>query len=405
MRPQAHVNFVPLICLAARTYHYQDESLQAETHTETHDVVARVDMSSTKITSLTETTNFSKHNASTFQPRIHQHWQLGCERQRPAILTPREVQMVEGAVLSKTSIVTSDASEDVVVPVPRRLLLGWNIAMFFFHTALVVATFFGGSNIDLEVPLYKTVIDFRWRNNASAALFLNQTMASNVTDNTTELGWDLIPLYEESGSPLNHSRRTPLYTRHRASFEFHASMATTSPNWRGVAHRRDGQNISSARPVMILLIAYTLGVRSRDTLIGIVALIAITMPFGYWTEGCPAAIERRVEHWTLLPHISMARRTFAQITAWALIISSFTTARSRRQNPWFVHMILWGEFVLFFSFAASLVSQLYALFERGAYFPVLSLVSKGLLGLILLTNVLMLSRFADLYEDAADDQR
>lgn len=47
------------------------------------------------------------------------------------------------------------------------------------------------------------------------------------------------------------------------------------------------------------------------------------------------------------------------------------------------------------------MSQWYApkYFYRGEVaFQVLSLVSKGLLGLVLITNVLMLSSFDDLYE-------
>jgi hypothetical protein len=68
-----------------------------------------------------------------------------------------------------------------------------------------------------------------------------------------------------------------------------------------------------------------------------------------------------------------------------------------------VHAILWAELVLFFSFGlASLWSQIQPpkrFYQGELMFQVLSLVSKGLLGSLLIANVLMLSRFDDLYND------
>ena len=70
--------------------------------------------------------------------------------------------------------------------------------------------------------------------------------------------------------------------------------------------------------------------------------------------------------------------------------------------PWWVHLILWVELALFFSFGAAAALAQWSTpdrFYRGELlFQVLSLVSKGLLGILLLSNVLMLSRFEDIYE-------
>ena len=67
-----------------------------------------------------------------------------------------------------------------------------------------------------------------------------------------------------------------------------------------------------------------------------------------------------------------------------------------------MYVILWAELALFFSFGlGSLVSQLAPprYFYRGELlFQVLSLVSKGLLGGLLLSQVLMLSRFEEAYD-------
>jgi hypothetical protein len=125
------------------------------------------------------------------------------------------------------------------------------------------------------------------------------------------------------------------------------------------------------------------------------------MPFGYWTEriarpASPDAWARplrvRLAPWAL-GHVPQA-------VAWAAVLVQYYDGDI--DPPAFVDAILWGELVLFSSFAgASLLSQLAPprLFYRGEIaFQVLSLVSKGLLGGLLLTNVLMLSTFDEIYE-------
>ena len=70
--------------------------------------------------------------------------------------------------------------------------------------------------------------------------------------------------------------------------------------------------------------------------------------------------------------------------------------------PSFVHAILWGELTLFFSFAlAALIGQLGRpeQFTRAEYaFQFLSLVSKGLLGGLLLQNVLWRSSIEESFQ-------
>ena len=140
-------------------------------------------------------------------------------------------------------------------------------------------------------------------------------------------------------------------------------------------------------------------------LIALFGLVAITMPFGYWTE-----VEGRP--------LSQTRSGRSRCAAGSTLGSSATSLNSSRgglillqfyegfagsdQVPWFVYLILWAELLFFFSFGVgSLVSQLAppARFYQGELvFQVLSLVSKGVLGLVLITNVLMLSSFDDIYE-------
>jgi len=138
-------------------------------------------------------------------------------------------------------------------------------------------------------------------------------------------------------------------------------------------------------------------------IIAIAVLIAITMPFGYWVE--VGARPRSPDCWNkplcdrLMPwflgHIP-------QVAVWLIIIMQFYDGtETSERTPTFVHAILWGELVLFSSFAAaSLVSQIWPpkFFYRGELiFQVLSLVSKGLLGALMLAFVLMLSSFEEVY--------
>ena len=159
-------------------------------------------------------------------------------------------------------------------------------------------------------------------------------------------------------------------------------------------------------PLMIVAIGYALGIRDRSLLWTIATLVAITMPFGYWVEvvarPCPC-----LDAWTqplsirLFPWIV---GHVPQLVAWLVIILQFYDgADPDDKAPDFVHVILWSELVLFFSFGlASLWSQLTTpryFYQGELLFQFLSLASKGLLGGLLLSNVLMLSRFEDLYGD------
>jgi hypothetical protein len=153
--------------------------------------------------------------------------------------------------------------------------------------------------------------------------------------------------------------------------------------------------------IMQVLIAYTLGIRERMLLLASAVLVAITMPFGYWTElnarpAGPDQWERslafRLFPW-IIGHIP-------QVTAWLIVILNFYD-EDDGMAPGFVHVILWAELCLFFSFGFVALYQQCTVpknFYKGELaFQVLSLVSKGILGGILIANVLMLSSFAELY--------
>jgi len=280
------------------------------------------------------------------------------------------------------------------LPVPRTTLRAWNVAMFLFHSALAAATLAVG-NRSLTVPIYKTALVFSFLDEPASA------------DADGERGWVITPEYVEQGS-LPFTWLVAVFFLLSAAF--HLLNATLL--W-GYYVRQLEACLTPTRwveytlsaPVMIVLISYSLGVRGRDVLLANFVLVATTMPFGYWTE--LVARPRSADEWQrplrerLLP---WAIGHLPQTTAWFLILLNFYDGQSgsSERAPWFVHLILWGELLLFYSFGfAALLSQVYAprLFWRGELaFQVLSLVSKGLLGMVLLANVAMLSRFDDLYE-------
>ena len=155
---------------------------------------------------------------------------------------------------------------------------------------------------------------------------------------------------------------------------------------------------------MIVLIAYLMGIRDRAVLFCVGALVAATMPFGMWVE--MIARPRSPDAWTkplslrllpwLLGHVP-------QTAAWIVIILQlYDGAADSSIIPWFVYVILWTQLVLFYSFGlATVVSQCMppSRFYRGELlFQTLSLVSKGLLGSLLIANVLMRSNFGDSFE-------
>lgn len=309
-----------------------------------------------------------------------------------------EVQFQAMSVPQRNAIVTVSPSDPppvatasiVVQKIPRMTLTAWNAAMFLFHAGLATLTLVLG-NRDLEVDVYKAGVDFRY---------------TNIEGDGEP--WELVPVFLPAG--------TLLFTWWVASFFilsslFHLLNCTILRSYylsrleRCYTPTRWTEYFFSAS-VMIVIIAYSLGIRDRDTLISVAALVATTMPFGYWVETIarPASatewstpLSSRLYPW-IVGHVP-------QTVAWVLIILRFYDGAmtSEDRAPAFVHAILWLELVLFFSFGlASLASQLYPphMFYRGEIiFQILSLVSKGLLGILLIANVLMLTRFEEIYNE------
>jgi hypothetical protein len=284
--------------------------------------------------------------------------------------------------------------------------------MAAFHFGLALMTLWLG-RIELRVRIYKTVIDVVTTHRLENGTLFRVTEGTTVVppgvhlSDATALRWDLIPSYRHAG----HLPFTVLTaTFFLLSCVFHLGNATVWWRWytyelaRCRTPSRWIEYFFSA-PVMIVLVGYSLGLRDRVDLLAVAVLVAVTMPFGAWTEQIarPATLGRwrrtllyRIAPW-MLGHVP-------QTAAWGIIVWQFydSTASTTGSMPWFVYVILWGELALFFSFGfAALWSQWRApryFYQGELLFQFLSLTSKGLLGGILLANVLMLSDFDEIYD-------
>lgn len=301
-----------------------------------------------------------------------------------------------------------DDGGGVRVPVPRSTLLAWNLSMAAFHAVLALTVLSVG-RVDLSVPLYRTVLHVRDRAPGSGD-------AGSGDDDL--VAWELVPSYEPSGS-LAFTVLTACFfflsatfhllnaTLLRDYYESELSLCRTPTRW---------VEYSLSAPLMIVLIAYGMGVRDDATILCLAALVHVTMPFGYWVEVASrpsslttwsAPLRARIYPW-LLGHVP-------QTVAWFVVVrqlygaspSSPLTDDARRETspPDFVYAVLWSQLLLFFSFGgASLLSQVgppSRFCDGEIAFQCLSLLSKGLLGVLLLANVLVYSRIEDAYEDAA----
>ncbi len=275
--------------------------------------------------------------------------------------------------------------------IPRNKLTAWNAALCLFHSSLAFVTLYFG-NVSLSVPLFKTLLNFRF--------------VGEEGEEGENRAWEIVPVYAEEGS-IPFTVMTAVFFILSAAFHLGNALL-----WRNFYLSQLEKCYTPTRwieyslsaPVMIVLIAYSLGVRSRSEIVGIAALIGITMPFGYGVEivSRPASEDEwsspltiRILPW-IVGHVP-------QIVAWALIILQFYSVFDDTDRaPWFVTLILWAELLLFFSFgAASLLSQILPprrFYQGEILFQALSLISKGVLGGVLITNVLILSSFDEIYD-------
>lgn len=304
---------------------------------------------------------------------------------------PTTATALEGVQAKPASAV---ASVVVKLPVPERRLFKWNVSMFLFHFVLMVVTLAVG-NLNLAVPIYGSGV------------------ALNVVVNSTE--WALVP---STSSTVGHFYLTQLTAVFFALSSFAhlgngllwkkyylAALEQAYAPFRWVEY-------SCSASVMILILAYTSGTLLNPVLVALFGLTFITMTFGHLHEVIcrPKTLDdwsSSSRLWRLQAHLM---GYVPQLFAWGLIIAQFidaggasTTdaAGEKRQMPSFVYAIVFGELLIFWSFGV--VQLVVSLRPPSKYYQGeiaymwLSLFSKGFLGIIVLSNVLILGSFEEIY--------
>lgn len=310
----------------------------------------------------------------------------------------------------------------------RGYLRCLNTAMAIFHAILCIATLSVG-RWSLEVPLY--LIGYS----------VNVSFSGNDTDARE---WALVPVGgAENAVGLNLTLFTALFFALSATF--HTLNATCLNKWynegieKCICPSRWIEYTFSAA-VMATLIAYSAGVNLFLLSFAVFVLTATTMSFGFLTEVVARpAPQNTWEDAACNPFIPHALGYIPQVGAWFIILFQFFQVAGlatyrvdpdaescspaelanasanasangcddtngccvKFQMPEFVYAIVFGQVFVFWSFG---IIQLVVL-ARGpkSYFygevayQIMSLFSKGLLGIVLLSNVLILSSFNDIY--------
>jgi len=298
--------------------------------------------------------------------------------------------------------ITTDAP--VELPVPARKLTKWNAAMAIFHGAFAAITLAMG-NKDLKVPVY----------GSGVRLIVGGVNGSAVGTNATD-GWALAPDFSQRTCWMHLTYATACFfllscIAHLGNCLLWKKQYLHALS-RGYAPFRWIEYTFSAS-VMILILGYTSGTITLPVLVSLFGFTAITMSFGHLHEVIcrPKSLDEWAvasKFWRLQAHLI---GYVPQFFAWALVIAQFmeaggasTTDASGEtsQMPAFVYIIVFGELLIFWSFG--MVQLVVSLRPPSKYYQGeiaymwLSLFAKGLLGLLVLSNVLMLGSFTEIYE-------
>ena len=272
---------------------------------------------------------------------------------------------------------------------PRTTLRILNITMGLLHTTLAVVTL-SVANLSLGAPVYAT----------------NLTYVPGTISNTSETNpAQIIPnYYELTDLPLTWI----VVSFFTLSATAHLGNATV---WRMFYERGLQQCMVTTRwieyffsaSIMIVALAYGTGIREYLLLFAVAMLTASTMPFGFLCElySRPRSATEWVQPFSrrILFHVT---GYIPQLSAWAIILTNFYMGiADGSKPPSFVYIIVWGQIVLFFSFGFVQLVQLCrppnVYYQGEVLYQVLSASSKGLLGMLLLANVLMLDTFEEVY--------
>ena len=296
-----------------------------------------------------------------------------------------------------------DPNAPLKLPVNASKLTKWNAAMSLFHGVFAAITLAVG-NTDLAVPVY----------GSGVKVIVGGLNGSNVGTNATD-GWALKPDFSSVSSHIHLTWAVACFFG--LSCLFHLGNATFLKKFyiraleKGYAPFRWIEYSMSAS-VMILILAYTSGTTTQPVLVSLFGFTAITMAFGHLHE--VICRPKSLEEWAISNKLERLQAHLMgyvpQCFAWGLVVAQFMEAGGssttdskgeKSQMPTFVYGIVFGELLIFWGFG--LVQLIVSLRPPAKYYQGeiaymwLSLFAKGVLGLLVLSNVLVLGSFTDIY--------
>lgn len=259
----------------------------------------------------------------------------------------------------------------------------WNWAMAVFHTLFACTTLILGKT-DLTLQVYTTTLAFEPPTNAS--------------------GFRLVPSYSAFGD-LYLTQLCALFFLLSAVFHLGNALFWRRSYLAQLERKRTPYRwveYSLSAPVMALSIAYTTGMRDATSLFYMFVLISSTMTFG-WLHELLNEPSEGADEWRRPLRERVAAHLlgyYPQLAAWGgMWFLFFSNTSECRGPPDFVYVIVFAQAALFFSFGASQALVTVwppSRFRTGELiYMVLSLVAKGLLGVVLLSNVLILGSFEE----------
>jgi hypothetical protein len=292
----------------------------------------------------------------------------------------------------------------------KRRLWWLNIMMFLFHTSFAAVTLVLGK-ISLNVPIYRitltpniTISNLENYNNFTVSQITNKfpnwedqineflKVSTEKQNFTLPMTWLVATFFFLSA--FFHIGNSVLWWKYYISY-----MEEQQSPFRWMEY-------TLSASVMILIVSYGAGVRIDVDLFMLFVLIATTMFFGHLTE----VINKRStteDKWTLplgqrlTPHLM---GYLPQISAWVVIVYTFTS--NSGDAPDFVTAIIWTELALFFSFGfvqLTVILRPPSKYVQGEVaYQVLSLLSKGLLGVIMMVNVIFLGSWTCIVDEIKD---
>ena len=273
-----------------------------------------------------------------------------------------------------------------------NLLVFWNAGIAIFHAAFVVLTAFT-ADLDMRLPLFRPAF-------------------SRPDSNVQDVAWVSAGYLEPDVHELYVAWTALSFSALSAVFHFLNAFVWRQWYLEGIGDARCPSRwieYSLSAPLQGVCIAYLTGNTTTEIIVAIFGLISTTMFFGHLTE----VVSRPdgESHWTrpalerLTPHL-LGYVPF--VVAIAIILQVFVRLSSfsyydeqtdeTLSMPPFVYAIVASQLVLFSSF--TVVQLVVTLRPPRDYvwgevaYMVLSLVSKGVLSLLLLANVIAIDAFS-----------